>query len=90
MKYPKSKKVVLKGDKYHTLQQQVFEASDWRCQICKKRKPLQMHHMMPRSLGRRDEFDNCISCCAPCHERITRKFIVVTWQDNKRRTLLIE
>lgn len=53
------------------LTRQVFERDGWRCVHCKKRKPLQAHHVQPRSAGGADEASNLVALCMVCHAAVT-------------------
>jgi len=88
--FPKKKRVVLKGQAYLDLQRLCFDVDNWRCKICNRLRPLQAHHMIPRSLGRIDELQNLISLCAECHELVTQKFLSIEWDDVEQRTVIIK
>jgi hypothetical protein len=52
---------------YENLRAYVFARDGHVCQVCKKRKPLQAHHIVYRSFGGTDRADNLISVCCDCH-----------------------
>lgn len=58
-------------DLYRAVSYQVFTEQKWRCGYCFTIKPLQIHHLLPRSKGRCDLRHNLIGCCQDCHHRIT-------------------
>lgn len=43
------------------------------CEICKERKPLEVHHIVPLSEGGKNDFDNFIALCGKCHVLIHEK-----------------
>ena len=89
MAFPKTPKIVLTSDDYKALQQACFRLDKWRCRVCGKIRPLQLHHMQPRSKGRLDTVDNCISLCPHDHERVTRNEITIEWNNVQERTVII-
>lgn len=40
-----------------------------RCQYCGKRDSLTIDHVMPRSRGGRDTWENLVTACVPCNNR---------------------
>ena len=40
-----------------------------RCQYCGKRDSLTIDHVMPRSRGGRDSWENLVTACVPCNNR---------------------
>lgn len=43
------------------------------CRICGTLVgPMEMHHLVPRSMGGDDLADNCVPLCAACHDCVTR------------------
>ena len=40
------------------------------CAYCGSRvKPITMDHVIPRSRGGKDDFDNCVACCRACNHK---------------------
>ena len=40
------------------------------CAYCGSRaKPITMDHVVPRSRGGKDDFDNCVACCRACNHQ---------------------
>lgn len=52
---------------YRQLQARVWRRDGWRCVSCRRRKPLQLHHVTPRSQGGPDTMDNAVALCHDCH-----------------------
>lgn len=65
------------------LRKEVLEKFDFRCQKCKKRYPnvnvpynerkLEVHHIIPKSEGGQDNFENFTVLCRKCHNQETTK-----------------
>lgn len=54
--------------------QECLRRACWKCEICGKTGvPLQVHHKVFRSQGRKDTLENLMASCQPCHEREHRK-----------------
>ncbi len=52
------------------LHQKVFERAGWQCQSCgAKDVRLHAHHRIQREDGGRDEPENLVALCGPCHRR---------------------
>ena len=54
----------------HTAMLSVYKQT---CQACRKKLPqgqLGLHHIIPRSMGGPDEWDNLILLCHTCHNKI--------------------
>ena len=49
---------------------EVFRRDNYTCQYCGKHtRDLTLDHVIPRSLGGRDTWDNLVSACARCNHR---------------------
>ena len=85
----KPQRIKLSPTAYKKLTLEVFKADDYRCCVCGKQWELQAHHMVARSLGRRDVLSNLVSLCVYCHQRVTEKFLTIAWADPEQRTVTI-
>jgi 5-methylcytosine-specific restriction endonuclease McrA len=47
----------------------VFARDQYRCQYCGSQKHLTVDHVVPRSKGGTDSWDNVVTSCAPCNLR---------------------
>ncbi len=47
----------------------VFARDQFRCQYCGAQKHLTVDHVVPRSKGGADSWDNVVTSCAPCNLR---------------------
>ena len=47
----------------------VLKRAGYACEDCRRIRPLQIHHRIFRSHGRRDIESNLLAICAPCHEK---------------------
>ena len=46
------------------------------CRICETLVgPMELHHLVPRSLGGDDVADNLVSLCRSCHDHVTRSVL---------------
>jgi 5-methylcytosine-specific restriction endonuclease McrA len=65
---------------------------DVMCRVCRRVKPVEVHHVLFRSLGGKDEARNLIGTCKRCHEDIHGHIVKLRWSDdgNRARTLRIE
>ena len=59
---------LVKGN-YDRVRRLVFERAAWRCEQCRKIKPLQCDHIKLRSHGRLDVIENLQALCCDCHEK---------------------
>jgi hypothetical protein len=58
---------------YHfseSLKEIVRKRDSYVCYICENSKELEIHHILPRKLGGRNEVDNLITLCVKCHRHI--------------------
>src|SRR6185295_5901611 len=55
---------------WRLLTERVRDRDQHRCVSCSARRPLQVHHVIPRSAGGPDHESNLVSLCAPCHGRM--------------------
>lgn len=48
----------------------IFRRDDFQCQYCGSReRPLTIDHMVPRSQGGEDTWENLVTACSPCNTR---------------------
>jgi HNH endonuclease len=52
---------------YKREQKKAYERARYRCERCARIKPLETHHKVFRSHGRRDTADNLEVLCVDCH-----------------------
>lgn len=65
------KKGRVTAEQWRVLNRLVFDRDDWRCVLCGKIKPLQAHHVLPRSQGGQDRLDNLVSLDDACHRHMS-------------------
>lgn len=70
-----SKKNRLSKEEYSILVKRVLERDRWACVVCKYRQTLQVHHIIYRSHGGKDEISNLVTLCAACHDDEHNKLI---------------
>ena len=63
------------------IRQDVLERDNHTCQCCGKQKTskLHVHHIMKRSKGGTDHFDNLITLCSSCHGSADSTYYDVDW-----------
>ena len=52
---------------WQALRAYVFAREGWRCFVCRRKRPLDPHHLVKRSQGGSDSVSNVVSLCRPCH-----------------------
>ena len=52
------------------LKEKVRKRDNNVCYVCENNKDLEVHHVLPRKLGGKNEEDNLITLCAKCHRHI--------------------
>ena len=53
---------------WREIRAQVLARAQWRCQACRVRTRLEVHHVVKRAQGGSDfELDCLVALCAPCH-----------------------
>ena len=57
------------ADHWRWVQSVVAERQGYKCNRCGMIRPLQFHHIVARSKGRRDSPDNIEGLCHECHRR---------------------
>jgi 5-methylcytosine-specific restriction endonuclease McrA len=73
----------LSHEAWRLLTEPVFERDGWKCVRCKRYRPVQAHHILPKSRGGLDEPGNLVSLCAECHEYVQPRwklFLQPYWQ----------
>lgn len=55
---------------YHQLCEQVRLRAEYRCELCTRTAPIQVHHIRPRSQGGGDIELNLVALCHRCHEKM--------------------
>jgi 5-methylcytosine-specific restriction endonuclease McrA len=53
--------------KYRQLVIEVYTRDGWKCCLCKSRRQLSPHHILPRSQGGPDVLENLVTLCVLCH-----------------------
>lgn len=51
----------------------VFVRDKYRCAYCGSSQDLTVDHVIPRSRGGKNNFDNCITACKPCNNKKDRR-----------------
>jgi 5-methylcytosine-specific restriction endonuclease McrA len=66
--FPKRGRRRLEPKDYKALCLEILRRDGWRCQLCGRRKDLQVHHIEFRSRLGSDCEGNLITLCAQCHQ----------------------
>lgn len=45
----------------------IFKRDDYECQYCGSKKDLTIDHVLPRSRGGKDVWENLVACCTKCN-----------------------
>lgn len=77
--------------------QRASKASDWRktrvfvlkrdrhqCRACSQKHGLDVHHVIMRSLGGKDDSTNLIALCRDCHQSVHGHVLILHWIDAKQ------
>lgn len=59
------------------LRKHVYHRDGWRCALCDSTRGLQIHHVVKRSQGGKDEAWNLITLCSCCHALAHRQLTAV-------------
>lgn len=54
--------------KYARFRARLVAAYEWRCAVCRRAAPLDLHHVVKRSRGGADHPDNCLPVCRITHD----------------------
>lgn len=85
---PVSKKTrTVRWPRLAALRKQIIERSGGRCEVCTDWGPVDIHHVIKRSHGGRDEWTNLIALCRWCHDKTDAPYskgrLVITRPPNK-------
>ena len=61
----------------------VFDRDGESCRICGSFKKLEIHHILPRGLGREHDICNLVLVCSVCHDLIEAGQLPAWHQENK-------
>lgn len=77
---------------WRELRRRVLKRDGGVCRVCLRAKAFEIHHVLFRSLGGKDEARNLIAVCRTCHEDIHGHVVKLRWRDDTNRagTLRIE
>ena len=53
----------------------IYKRDDHQCQYCGSRKNLTIDHVIPRSRGGKDKWENLVACCASCNIKKGSKYL---------------
>jgi 5-methylcytosine-specific restriction endonuclease McrA len=62
----------------------IYKRDDHECQYCGTRNNLTIDHVIPRSRGGKDTWDNLVACCTTCNVKKGNKFLKDTNMKLKR------
>lgn len=63
----------------------VYKRDDYECQYCGSKKNLTIDHVMPRSRGGEDTWENLVACCTSCNTKKGNKLLKDTDMKLKRQ-----
>jgi 5-methylcytosine-specific restriction endonuclease McrA len=67
------------------LRNSVLLRDSFVCRACGGRAGLDVHHLLRRSLGGKDERRNLITLCRRCHQDVHGHVLMVRWTDDHHR-----
>jgi 5-methylcytosine-specific restriction endonuclease McrA len=81
-----------KERQWRELRRTVLKRDGGLCRVCVRATAMDVHHILFRSLGGKDEARNLIACCKRCHADIHGHVVKLRWRDdaNRARTLIVE
>jgi 5-methylcytosine-specific restriction endonuclease McrA len=53
----------------------IYKRDDHECQYCGSEKDLTLDHVIPRSKGGQDTWDNLVTCCSKCNLKKGNKLL---------------
>ncbi len=70
----------------------VLKRDRHRCRACGQKHGLEVHHVVMRSLGGKDDASNLIALCRDCHQSVHGHVLILRWngQGNPARTVAFE
>jgi 5-methylcytosine-specific restriction endonuclease McrA len=61
---------------WREIRAQVLARAQWRCQACRIRTRLEVHHVVKRAQGGSDfDLDRLVALCAPCHAQTDAPYV---------------
>jgi 5-methylcytosine-specific restriction endonuclease McrA len=61
---------------WREIRAQVLARAQWRCQACRVRTRLEVHHVIKRTQGGSDfDLDRLVALCRPCHARTDAPYV---------------
>ena len=60
-----------------------------QCELCGSRRGLEVHHIIPFSLGGDDSAENLIALCQSCHAKLTPKSLLIKLGQRTKRPFLL-
>lgn len=78
-----NKKRTTRSSKYSRAS--VFERDNWTCQYCRKvgtRKTMTIDHVIPKSKGGQNTFENTVACCMKCNSLKGSKSLKELYKQN--------
>jgi 5-methylcytosine-specific restriction endonuclease McrA len=56
----------------------IYKRDDYECQYCESKNDLTIDHIIPRSKGGKDTWDNLVACCTSCNLKKGNKLLKET------------
>ncbi len=61
---------------WREIRAQVLARAQWRCQVCRVRTRLEVHHVVKRAQGGSDfDLDRLVALCPPCHAQTDAPYV---------------
>lgn len=72
------------GRKTYPTRTLIYKRDDYECQYCGSKKDLTIDHVIPRSKGGQDTWENLVACCTKCNLKKGDKILSETSMKLKR------
>jgi 5-methylcytosine-specific restriction endonuclease McrA len=83
--YVKQESAKTQAANWRKLRTAVIKRDGLHCRVCGVTHALDLHHILMRSLGGRDEATNLCWVCRDCHKAIHGHALKVRWTDDGNR-----
>lgn len=60
-----------------------------RCELCGSKRGLELHHIIPRSIGGEDNDENLILVCYGCHAKLTPRSLLTKMGMNRKCNMFV-
>lgn len=83
--YEKRESAKAQLQNWKKLRAAVIKRDGLACRVCGVKHALDLHHLLMRSLGGRDELSNVCFLCRDCHKAVHGHALRFYWKDDNNR-----